>query len=88
MNRITLLMLMLALSLAPILCWAEPNAEQARVIAEITGLWGGEFTVDEKSPDKDVISVDLEWTMNRRASENPPIYFGPLDESWLVKPSA
>ena len=56
MNRI---LLMLALSLAPVLCWtAEPNVDQARAIAEIQKL-GGEVTVDEKSPEKPVIDVQF-----------------------------
>ena len=59
MNRIVLPLLTLGLSLAPVLCWAaEPNAEQAKAIAEIEKL-GGKVTVDEKSPGKPVISVDL-----------------------------
>ena len=52
MNRILLL---LALSLAPVLCWAaEPNADQAKAIAEIEKL-GGKVTIDEKRPGKPVI---------------------------------
>ena len=59
MNRITFPMLTLGLSLAPVLCWAaEPNADQAKAIAEIEKL-GGKVTVDEKSPGKPVIAVDL-----------------------------
>ena len=55
MNRIILSVLMLGLSLAPVLCWAaEPNADQAKAIAEIEKL-GGTVTVDEKSPDKPVV---------------------------------
>ncbi len=62
MNRTAFPMLMLALSLAPALCWAaEPTAKQARAIAEIKKL-GGKVTVDEKSPDKPVIGVDLSRT--------------------------
>ncbi len=54
--------LTLALSLAPILCCAaEPNADQARAIAEIEKL-GGKVGVDEKSPEKPVLSVDLRGT--------------------------
>ena len=40
---------------------AEANAEQAKAIAEIEKL-GGNVTVDEKSPGKPVISVDLQRT--------------------------
>jgi len=40
---------------------AEPNADQAKAIAEIKKL-GGKFTVDEKSPGRPVISVDLHHT--------------------------
>ena len=59
MYRIVLPFLMLGLLLAPIFCWAaEPKTDQARAIAEIEKL-GGKVTVDEKSPGKPVISVDL-----------------------------
>ncbi len=62
MNRIIFPLLTLGLSLAPILDWgAEPNADQAKAIAEIEKL-GGKVTVDEKSPGKPVIGVDLEFT--------------------------
>ena len=45
MNRIILLMLTLGLSLAPVLCWAaEPNADQAKAIAEIEN-WVARFIV-------------------------------------------
>ena len=55
MNRIA--MLLLALSLAPVLCWAaEPKADEAKAIAEIQKL-GGKVTRDEKSPGKPVIHV-------------------------------
>ena len=61
MNRICYV-LALGLSLAPILCWAaEPNADQAKAIAEIEKL-GGKVTVDEKSPGKPVI----EWIWRKR----------------------
>ena len=40
---------------------AEPNADQARVIAEIEKL-GGKVTFDEKSPGKPVILVDLAYS--------------------------
>ena len=44
MNRITFLLLMLGLSLAPVLCWAaEPKADEAKAIAEIEKL-GGKVT--------------------------------------------
>ena len=57
MNRIVVLTL--ALSLAPVLCWAaEPKADEAKAIAEIEKL-GGKVTRDEKSPGKPVIEVDL-----------------------------
>ena len=43
MNRATF-PLLLGLSLAPVLCWAaEPNADQAKAIAEIEKL-GGKVT--------------------------------------------
>ena len=59
MSRIALSLLMLGLSLAPVLCWAaEPNTDQAKAIAAIEKL-GGKVTVDEKSPGKPVISVNL-----------------------------
>jgi len=59
MNRFVLPLLVLALSLAPLLCWAEePNGDQAKVIAEIWKL-GGKVAIDEKSPGKPVISVTL-----------------------------
>jgi hypothetical protein len=62
MNRITLPLLALCMSLAPVLCGAaEPNADHAKAIAEIKKL-GGKVTVDEKSPGKPVISVDLTQT--------------------------
>ena len=67
MTRIPLSLLTLALSLAPILCWAaEPNADQAKAIAEIEKL-GGKVTVDEKSPGKPVISV--EWRGGYRVAD-------------------
>ncbi len=59
MNRILFPLLMLALSPAPVVSWAaEPNEDQAKAIAEIEKL-GGKVTVDEKSPGKPAISVDL-----------------------------
>ena len=59
MTRIPFPLLALALSLAPILCWAtEPNADQAKAIAEIEKL-GGKVTVDEKSPGKPIVRVDF-----------------------------
>jgi hypothetical protein len=62
MNRITLPILILALSLVPVFSWAaEPNTDQAKAIAAIEKL-GGKVTVDEKSPGKPVSSVDLEGT--------------------------
>ena len=62
MNHIALSMLMLGLLLAPVLSWAaEPNADQAKAIAEIKKL-GGKVTVDEKSPSKPVKSVDLAFS--------------------------
>ena len=39
----------------------EPNAERAKVMAEIPKL-GGKITIDEKSPGKPVIAVDLART--------------------------
>ena len=57
MNRITLLLLSLGLSFAPVFCWAaEPNADQAKAAAEIKKM-GGRIKVDEKSPGKPVIDV-------------------------------
>ena len=40
---------------------AEPKLEQVRAIAEIQKL-GGRLTIDEKNPDKPVISVELNTT--------------------------
>ena len=60
MNRIIFELLPLGVSLAPILVWAaEPNAGQARVIAEIEKV-GGKVTVNAKSPGKPVTS----WTFS------------------------
>jgi hypothetical protein len=39
----------------------EPNEDQAKAVAKIQKL-GGKVTVDEKSPDKPVIGVDLRHT--------------------------
>lgn len=62
MNRIILPLLTLGLSLGPILCWAaEPNADQAKAIAEIKRL-GGKVTIDETSPGGPTIGVDLSRT--------------------------
>ena len=59
MNRIALALLTLALSLAPVLCWAaEPKTDEVKAIAEIEKL-GGRVTRDEGSPGKPVIDVDL-----------------------------
>ena len=59
MNRITVPLLTLGLSLAPTLCWAaDPNADRARVIAKIKKL-GGTVTLDENSPGEPVIEVNL-----------------------------
>ena len=59
MNRIAVSILALGFSFASILCWgAGPNAEQAKAIAQIKKL-GGKVVIDEKSPDKPVISVHL-----------------------------
>ena len=64
MNRIILGLLALGVSLAPILVWAaEPNAGQARVIAEIEKV-GGKVTVNAKSPGKPVTSVDFNGLPN------------------------
>jgi len=62
MNRITLSLLTLGLSLIPVLCWAaEPNADQAKAIAEIKKL-GDKITVDKYNADKPVSGVDLRLT--------------------------
>ena len=62
MNRIMLPMLLLGLSLSPVLCWAaETSADKAKAIAEIERL-GGKVTVNDRSPDKPVIGVDLSYT--------------------------
>jgi hypothetical protein len=59
MNHITFSLLALSFSLFRVVGWAaEPNVDQAKAIAEI-GKLGGRVTVDEKSPDKPVIEVDL-----------------------------
>ena len=64
MNRIVLPMLSLGFLFVslPLASAAEPNAEQAKAIAEIKKL-GGKVTVDEKIPDKPIISVDLTDSM-------------------------
>jgi len=57
MNRILFALLTLGLSPALVLCCAaEPNADQAKAIAEIKKLFGG-VEVDEKNPSKPVIAV-------------------------------
>ena len=63
MNRLVVLMRVLGLSLAVgASSWAaEANPEQTKAIAEIEKL-GGQVTLDEKSPDKAVIGVDLTKT--------------------------
>ena len=62
MSRATFPMLIMGLSLAPALCWgAGPNDDQARAIAAIEKL-GDKVTVDEKSPDKPAIGVNLTKT--------------------------
>jgi len=59
MNRILLPLLTLGLSLAPILCWAaEPNADQAKAVAEIEKP-GGRVKLDDNSPGKPVLGVDF-----------------------------
>ena len=59
MIRIPLSLLVLALLLAPAPCLsAEPNADQAKAIAEIEKL-GGKVTLDETSPGKPVNVVFL-----------------------------
>ena len=63
MSRLALPIVTLGLSLAS-LPWgwaAGPNPEQAQAMAEIRKL-GGKVTVDEKSPDKPAVSVDLAGT--------------------------
>jgi len=64
MNRIALLVLVLGFSLAVVASgWAaEVNPEQAKAIAEIEGF-GGHIAIDEKSPDKHVVAVDLTHTV-------------------------
>ena len=63
MNRFAVLMVTLGLSLASI-PWgwaAEPSPDQATAIAEIRKLQG-KVTVDEDSPDKPAIGVNLAGT--------------------------
>jgi internalin A len=61
MSRTALLIVALLLvSISP--SWsAEPQDEQAKAVAQIKKI-GGKVTVDEKSPDKQVIGVDLSET--------------------------
>jgi hypothetical protein len=63
MKRIILFpMLTLTLLFAPALCrTAEPNTDQAQAIAAIERL-GGNVIVDDKSPGKRVIAVNLMGT--------------------------
>jgi len=63
MNRIAVAMHVLNLSLAVAVPAraAEPNPQAAKAVAEIEKL-GGRVTIDENSPDKPVIGVDLEHT--------------------------
>ncbi len=63
MNRLSMLMAALGLSLAVVaLGWAaESNPGQAKAVAEIEKL-GGKITIDEKSPNKAVIGVDFGHT--------------------------
>ena len=63
MSRIVALMLVLGLSLVVVASgWAaEANTDQAKAIAEVKKL-GGKVVVDEKSPGKAVIGVDLQNT--------------------------
>ena len=93
MNRI---LLILASSLAPVLCWAvEPNADQAKAIAEIEKL-GGKVTIDEKSPDKPVIDVSLNgdkvtdaWLEHLDGLRRPAIagpLGAPVSDPWLGSP--
>ena len=59
MSRIAPSMLFLALSLAPVLCWAaEPNADQAKAIAEIEKL-GGRVAVDGTAPGRPAVHLTL-----------------------------
>jgi hypothetical protein len=39
---------------------AEANPREAKVVAEIAAL-GGRVTLDEKTPDRSVVAVDLCW---------------------------
>jgi hypothetical protein len=60
MNRILLLMLTLALSLPPVLCWAaEPNADKAKA----GGKLGEKVSVDKKTPDKPLccFTAKVKW---------------------------
>jgi hypothetical protein len=71
MNRILPTLLILALSLAPIRCWAaEPNADQAKAIAEVERL-GGRVTRDDESAAKPArvrgsISLPKKWDSEHR----------------------
>ena len=61
MYRLALLLL-LSLSLVHPVCWsAEADAGQAKAVAKIDKL-GGNISIDERSPDRPVIGVDLEGT--------------------------
>ena len=58
MKRIAILIL--GLSLAPLFCWAaQPNADQAKAIAEIQKM-GGNVTFFENSPGEPGIGVSLD----------------------------
>ena len=64
---------------------AEPNTDQAKAIAEIEKL-GGKVTVDEKSPGKPVIRVDLDQSNwdggdRRRVRASKRLYPTPITES-------
>ena len=60
MNRIVLLLLALARSLTPILCWAvEPTVDHWKAITEIQKA-GGTVRIDEKNPDRSAITVEFQ----------------------------
>ena len=73
MNRFVIRLLLSAVSLAPVLCWAaEPSTDQASVIAEIQKL-GGVVSFDQDSPGKLVVpsftSRDAMWRRRVGAPE-------------------
>ena len=61
MHRIVVLIQVLSLAVVASGYAAEVNPTEAKVVAEIEEL-GGKVTIDEKSPEKPVVGVDLKGT--------------------------